>query len=137
MSLQAIFELPDSISRIKLVTKAGDTLLEEDVIYLDGLLVDAQTATSKQMSHWLPYYTEAINQKYNCNLPPTEIFFLAGKVCSLMAELKKSFDDTLMLQEYTDSTPSNSQTQNSESSTSGFQESMPEENFFRDEQPIQ
>ncbi len=72
----------------------GNVLFEEEALYLESLLVEAQEGTNPedptQRDQWLPNYTKVINAKYGCEISDTHAYALAVKVCDVANELKKS-----------------------------------------------
>lgn len=110
MSQAKTFQIP-SAARVQFVDSDGKTMFEEEVIYLDDLLSQAQEgidveSDEKAVSKWLPIFKQLLKDNFECELGDTEAYFVARESSNMMWDLKKKFDDTQTLSTSTESTPS-------------------------------
>tara|TARA_R110002020_G_scaffold62712_7_gene167510 strand:+ start:567 stop:902 length:336 start_codon:yes stop_codon:yes gene_type:complete len=99
-------------TRVRLVNNEGDVLFEEEAVYIDDLLSQAQegidVAGDKQaVRKWLPRFRDYLQDQFDCDLGDTDAYFVAREATSVMWTLKKKFDSMLTSSTSTESTPSN------------------------------
>ncbi len=110
MSEPKTFQLPDA-TRIRLLDSDGKTVFEEEAVYIDDLLSQAQEDVDVDddkdaVKKWLPKFKELLVANLACDLGDTEAYFIAREATSVMWSLKKKFDDVQTLSTSLESTPS-------------------------------
>ena len=80
------------------------------MIYIDHLLSisqkDVDLSDDESVCIWLPRFTKRLNTYYGVEVTETGAFYVAKEASRLMWAIKKKYDSTLTLQEFTESTPS-------------------------------
>ena len=128
MSEPKTFQLPDA-TRIRLLDSDGKTVFEEEAVYLDDLLSQAQEDVDVDddkdaVKKWLPKFKELLVANLACDLGDTEAYFIAREATSVMWSLKKKFDDALTSSTSSESTPSSQTPYNANYYTWRFPESQ-------------
>tara|TARA_Y100001951_G_C11033837_1_gene126431 strand:+ start:60 stop:395 length:336 start_codon:yes stop_codon:yes gene_type:complete len=98
-------------TRIRLVNSNGDILFEEEAVYIDDLLSQAQDGIDigedkQAVRKWLPKFRGSLENQFECTLGDTDAYFIAREATSVMWSLKKKFDNMSTLSTSTESTPS-------------------------------
>lgn len=101
--------LPD-VTTIKVENSKGETVFEDEAIYLDEMLAEAQEGIDVNKSRaWIPKFQQLINAKHSCNLSETHAFVIACKTSNVVSDLKKTAAFNPESQTSMESIPSNSQ----------------------------
>jgi len=93
-------ELPD-VSKLSIKRPDGITVIEEEVIYLESMLVECQRPQNgdetQSRESWLPIFRQMLNAKYEPEVPltDTESWAIAVKVVAVSEDLKKSMNQLL------------------------------------------
>ena len=98
-------------TRVRLVNNSGDTLFEEEAVYIDDLLSQAQEGVDladdrQAVRKWLPKFRDYLESEFDCNIGDTDAYFVAREATSVMWTLKKKFDNMSTSSTSTESMPS-------------------------------
>tara|TARA_R100001086_G_scaffold248981_2_gene187273 strand:+ start:6846 stop:7163 length:318 start_codon:yes stop_codon:yes gene_type:complete len=94
---------PEVESRIRLIDKDDNVLIDDEVIYIDHILSlsqrDVDLRDEESVFDWLPDFTQRLNKRYDLELTETNAFYIAKEAARLMWELKKKYDIKLKWQQ--------------------------------------